>query len=137
MQRLLITVGLLIALIGLLWPWVSRLPLGRLPVLTGPAATAVLSSHTDLEIPAMARTPPARCVKKAISLPPDLAQFAMATAREEGKTLSAVVQDAMRAYRLSRLKGEYRELQDYWSRRARDKGVLTERRLERYLARKD
>jgi hypothetical protein len=85
----------------------------------------------------MARTPPARCVKKAISLPPDLAQFAMATAREEGKTLSAVVQDAMRAYRLSRLKGEYRELQDYWSRRARDKGVLTERRLERYLARKD
>jgi hypothetical protein len=30
-QRLLITVGLLIALIGLLWPWISRLGLGRLP----------------------------------------------------------------------------------------------------------
>jgi hypothetical protein len=31
MQRALIVVGLLIALIGLAWPWLSRLPLGRLP----------------------------------------------------------------------------------------------------------
>jgi hypothetical protein len=31
MQRLLIALGLLIAAIGLLWPWLSRLPLGRLP----------------------------------------------------------------------------------------------------------
>jgi len=31
MQRTLITVGLLIALIGLLWPWISKLGLGRLP----------------------------------------------------------------------------------------------------------
>ena len=31
MQRLLITVGLLIALTGLLWPWITRLGLGRLP----------------------------------------------------------------------------------------------------------
>ena len=31
MQRLLITVGLLIALAGLLWPWISKLGLGRLP----------------------------------------------------------------------------------------------------------
>jgi len=30
-QRVLITLGLLIALLGLAWPWVSRLPLGRLP----------------------------------------------------------------------------------------------------------
>jgi hypothetical protein len=30
-QRLLITVGLLIALVGLLWPWITRLGLGRLP----------------------------------------------------------------------------------------------------------
>jgi len=30
-QRLLISVGLLIALVGLLWPWISRLGLGRLP----------------------------------------------------------------------------------------------------------
>ena len=31
MQRALITIGLLIALIGLLWPWISKLGLGRLP----------------------------------------------------------------------------------------------------------
>jgi hypothetical protein len=30
-QRLLIVTGLLIALAGVLWPWLSRLPLGRLP----------------------------------------------------------------------------------------------------------
>ena len=31
MQRTLITVGLLITLIGLLWPWIAKLGLGRLP----------------------------------------------------------------------------------------------------------
>ena len=31
MQRLLVAAGLLIAAIGLLWPWLSKLPLGRLP----------------------------------------------------------------------------------------------------------
>jgi hypothetical protein len=31
MQRILVVVGLLIALIGLAWPWLSRLPFGRLP----------------------------------------------------------------------------------------------------------
>lgn len=31
MQRSLIALGLLVLLAGLAWPWVSRLPLGRLP----------------------------------------------------------------------------------------------------------
>ncbi len=31
MQRILIAIGLLIAAIGLLWPWLSKLPFGRLP----------------------------------------------------------------------------------------------------------
>lgn len=31
MRRLLIAAGLLIVLVGLAWPWLSRLPLGRLP----------------------------------------------------------------------------------------------------------
>jgi hypothetical protein len=30
-QRTLIAIGLLIALIGLLWPWIAKLGLGRLP----------------------------------------------------------------------------------------------------------
>jgi hypothetical protein len=31
MQRSLIILGLFIALVGVAWPWVSKLPLGRLP----------------------------------------------------------------------------------------------------------
>ena len=31
MQKTLIVIGLAILLAGLLWPWLSRLPLGRLP----------------------------------------------------------------------------------------------------------
>ncbi|NGP53209.1 DUF2905 domain-containing protein [Thioalkalivibrio sp. XN8] len=31
MQRFLIILGLVILLVGLLWPWLSKLPLGRLP----------------------------------------------------------------------------------------------------------
>jgi hypothetical protein len=31
MQRSLIILGLVIALVGVLWPWVSKLPIGRLP----------------------------------------------------------------------------------------------------------
>ncbi len=31
MQRILIALGLLLVLAGLAWPWLSRLPLGRLP----------------------------------------------------------------------------------------------------------
>jgi ribose/xylose/arabinose/galactoside ABC-type transport system permease subunit len=31
MQRILVALGLMIALAGLAWPWLSKLPLGRLP----------------------------------------------------------------------------------------------------------
>ena len=31
MQKTLIMIGILIAAIGLLWPWLGKLPLGRLP----------------------------------------------------------------------------------------------------------
>jgi Arc/MetJ-type ribon-helix-helix transcriptional regulator len=72
-------------------------------------------------------------VKKTISLPPELAREAEEMARTEGKTLSAVVQDALRAARAVRLKGELRSIQAYWSRRAREKGILTEKDLARYL----
>ena len=72
-------------------------------------------------------------VKKTISLPPELAREAEEVARVEGKTLSAVVQDALRAARASRLEGELGALQGYWSRRAKERGILTEQDLERYL----
>lgn len=31
MQRTLIVLGLVVLAVGLLWPWIGRLPLGRLP----------------------------------------------------------------------------------------------------------
>jgi metal-responsive CopG/Arc/MetJ family transcriptional regulator len=74
-------------------------------------------------------------VKKTISLPPELAQEVEEMARMEGKTVSAVIQDALRAARASRLKAEMRGIQDYWSKKARDRGVLTEQDLDRLLRR--
>jgi len=75
----------------------------------------------------------ANAVKKTISIPADLARDAEALARAEGKTLSAVIQDALRQSRIERRLQELRGLQGYWSRKARDKGILTEQDLERYL----
>ena len=76
----------------------------------------------------------ANAVKKTISLPADLARETEALAVAEGKTLSAVIQDALRQARIARRNEEFRTLQGYWSRKARDKGLLTEEDLERYLA---
>ena len=72
-------------------------------------------------------------VRKTISLPADLARHAEALARAEGKTLSGVIQDALRQARIERRLQELRGIQGYWSRKARDKGILTERDLDRYL----
>ena len=72
-------------------------------------------------------------VRKTISLPPDLARAAEQIARAEGKTLSAVVQDALREARAVRLREELESLQGYWSRRAKERGILTEEALQRYL----
>jgi len=75
----------------------------------------------------------ATAVKKTISLPPDLAKEVEETAREEGKPVSAVIQDALRFAKRERLKREFYQLQNYWSRKAKEKGILTERDLEGYL----
>jgi hypothetical protein len=72
-------------------------------------------------------------VKKTISLPIELARDAEEQARAEGKTLSAVIQDALRTARAARLRGELKEIQGYWSRKAKEKGILTEKDLERHL----
>ena len=76
----------------------------------------------------------ANAIRKTISRPADLAREAEALAEAEGKTLSAVIQDALRQARIARRGDEFRASQGYWSRKARDKGLLTEEDLERYLA---
>ena len=72
-------------------------------------------------------------VKKTISLPPELARDAEALAKAQGKTLSAVIQEALRSARIDRRLQELRGLQGYWSRKARERGLLSEQDLERYL----
>jgi metal-responsive CopG/Arc/MetJ family transcriptional regulator len=72
-------------------------------------------------------------VKKTISLPSDLAKEVEERAREEGKPVSAVIQDALRLAKRERLRSEFYQLQNYWSRKAKEKGIITERDLERYL----
>jgi len=72
-------------------------------------------------------------VKKTISLPADLAREVEARARSEGKSLSAVVQDALRQARIGRRLQELQGIQAYWSRKARDRGILTQKDLDRYL----
>ncbi len=72
-------------------------------------------------------------VKKTISLPPKLAKEVEDISREEGKPLSAVIQDALRLARKKKKKKEFYQIQDYWSRKAKEKGILTEKDLERYL----
>ncbi len=76
----------------------------------------------------------ATAVKKTISLPPDLARQVEEIAASEGKTVSAVVQDALRMARREYLKQEYRGIQSYWSTRAREKGILTDKDLRRYVS---
>ncbi|MBI4843258.1 MAG: hypothetical protein HY809_02900 [Nitrospirae bacterium] len=72
-------------------------------------------------------------VKKTISLPYDLAKEAENIAREEGKSLSAVIQESLRLTKKERLKKGFNQLQGYWSQKAKDKGILTEKDLEKYL----
>jgi hypothetical protein len=72
-------------------------------------------------------------VKKTISLPSGLAKEVEEMAREEGKPVSAVIQDALRLAKRERLKINFYQAQNYWSRKAKEKGILTERDLERYL----
>ena len=72
-------------------------------------------------------------VKRTIFLPADVAKEAEALAHAEGKTLSGVIQNALRKARFGRREQALRGVQGYWSRKALERGLLTERDLERYL----
>jgi len=73
-------------------------------------------------------------VKKTISLPPDLSKELEEMAQEEGKTVSAVIQEALRIAKRERMKLKFVDTQQYWTRKAKEKGILTERDLQKYLA---
>jgi len=73
-------------------------------------------------------------VKRTISLPEDLARETEEIARAEGKSFSAIVQEALRVARERRTQSELRDLQAFWNRKARDTGIVSEDDLDRYLA---
>lgn len=72
-------------------------------------------------------------VKKTISLSADLAAEIKKIALIEEKTLSSVVQEALKNYRRSRSKNDFYQLQGYWSNQAKSLGILSEKDLNRYL----
>jgi metal-responsive CopG/Arc/MetJ family transcriptional regulator len=72
-------------------------------------------------------------VKKTISLPQDLAKDAEEMAREEGKSLSAIIQEALKIAKRERQKRLFREMQSFWSKKATEKGILTEDDLAELL----
>jgi Arc/MetJ-type ribon-helix-helix transcriptional regulator len=74
-----------------------------------------------------------KAVKRTISLPYEMAKEVEELAREERKTISAVIQEALRVTRKERLKKEFYEIQGYWGSKAKGKGILTEKDLKRYL----
>lgn len=72
-------------------------------------------------------------VRKTIYLPAKLAREAEAAARAEGKTLSVTIEDALRQASAWRRARELQSIQGYWRRLASQRGILTERDLQRYL----
>ena len=75
----------------------------------------------------------AKAVKKTISLPFELAKEVEEIAREGRKSLSAVIQEALKISKKEKLKKEFFQIQNYWSSKAKEKGILTEKDLNRYL----
>ena len=53
--------------------------------------------------------------------------------KNDSQKLSAVVQDALRQALAARLREELGTLQGYWSRRAKERAILSEEDLQRYL----
>jgi len=88
----------------------------------------VLFFHTKIRRDGMSRV-----VKRTISLPYDLSLEVERIAKDEGKTVSAVIQEALRILSKKRLEEEFYEIQGYWSKKAKEKGIITEEDLERYL----
>ncbi|MBA3965354.1 MAG: hypothetical protein H0X47_06215 [Nitrospirales bacterium] len=57
---------------------------------------------------------------KRISRPPDLSKELEDIAQEEGKTVSAVIQKALRSAKRERLKSKVLDTQEYWTRKTKN-----------------
>lgn len=72
--------------------------------------------------------------KRQLALPAALSKELDQLARREGKSTVAVLQDLVLENKHNRLEQEFRAIQGYWSKKAKAKGILTTRDLQRYLA---
>jgi hypothetical protein len=78
----------------------------------------------------------ATAAKRQLALPAALSKELDQLARREGKSALAVLQDLVSENKHNRLGQEYRAIQGYWRKKAKAKakGILTARDLQRYLA---
>ena len=68
-----------------------------------------------------------------VSLPPEMARKFEKLAKEQSKNKSQLFREMIQSYQKSRLEEEFFEIQRYGTRRARGKGVLTEKDVEKIV----
>ena len=76
----------------------------------------------------------ATATKRKLALPAAISKELDQLARSEGKSTVAVLQDLALENKHNRLRQEFRTIQGYWSKKAKAKGILMARDLQRYLA---
>ena len=74
-----------------------------------------------------------RRVAVTISLPPEIARDYEKIADQEAKNKSQLFRDMFSLYREKTLEREFFDLQRYGAKRAREKGILTEKEVERIV----
>jgi metal-responsive CopG/Arc/MetJ family transcriptional regulator len=74
-----------------------------------------------------------RRVAVTISLPPDIAKDYERIAGQEAKNKSQLFRDMFSLYREKALEKEFLDLQRYGAKRAREKGILTEKDVEKIV----
>jgi hypothetical protein len=74
-----------------------------------------------------------RRVAITISLPPEIAKDYEKIADQEAKNKSQLFRDMFSLYREKALEREFFDLQRYGAKKAREKGILTERDVERIV----
>jgi hypothetical protein len=76
----------------------------------------------------------ATTAKRRLALPITLSRDLERLARRKGKSMVAVLQDFVTENKQDRLAQEFTQIQGYWSKKAKAKGIITDRDLKRYLA---
>lgn len=76
----------------------------------------------------------ATTAKRQLALPVTLSRDLERLARRKGKSMVAVLQDLVTENKQDRLTQEFEQIQGYWGKKAKEKGIITTRDLKRYLA---